>query len=81
MKKKFVLMVLTFLLTLTFVGPISAFALSEEISQPSEQAQLNGQSSVLSDRFIVYYKEIDGKTYYRIWNATDGRWETPWLPC
>lgn len=75
MKKKFVLATLTFLLALTFVGPTSAFALSEKEPLPNEQ------SVARADEFIVYYKEVDGKTYYRIWNATDLRWETPWLPC
>ena len=74
MKKKIVLTTLTLLLALTFVGPTSAFALSEKNPSPSEQ------SVTRADEFIVYYREIDGKTYYRIWNATDGRWETPWLP-
>ncbi|MCI9466946.1 MAG: hypothetical protein HFE99_07505 [Ruminiclostridium sp.] len=75
MKKKVVLTALTFLMALTLVGPAPAFALSERNSTPSEL------SIPLSDEFIVYYMEKDGITYYRVWNATDLRWETPWLPC
>lgn len=74
MKKKLLLVMLTFLLTLACIAPMPAFAV-----QGSNQP--DAQSSVLSDEFIYYYRLIDGKKYYRIWNATDLRWETPWLPC
>lgn len=74
MKKKILLMILTLMLTVACIGSIPAFA-AEPTAQPSSQ------SSTLADKFIYYYRLIDGKKYYRIWNATDLRWETPWLPC
>lgn len=74
MKKNFLSVLLTLILTLACVGPVPAFA-AEVANQPDAQA------SVLADEYIYYYSLIDGKKYYRIWNATDGRWETPWLPC
>lgn len=74
MKKKIFSTILTLFLALACVGPVPALAAAVD-SQP------DAQSSVLADEFIVYHAIIDGKKYYRIWNATDGRWETPWLPC
>lgn len=72
MKKNLVLMMLTLLLVVACTGPISAFAAAPD-PQPN--------ASILADKFIYYHKIVDGKKYYRIWNATDLRWETPWLPC
>ena len=74
MKKKFLLIMLTLMLTLSCVGTIPAFA-------ANLNAQSNSSSTPLADEFIYYFKTVDGKKYYRIWNATDLRWETPWLPC
>lgn len=74
MRKNFFLVLLTLVLTLACIGPIPAFA-SEPIDQPDTQ------SVVLSTEYVYYYQLIDGKKYYRIWNASYGRWETPWLPC
>lgn len=74
MKKKFLLLMLTFMLALSCVGPIPAFA-------TDVNTQSNLSSTPLADEFIYYFRTVDGKKYYRIWNATDGRWETPWLPC
>ncbi len=74
MKKKVLLAILTFLLTVTLVGPVSAYAV-EVNNQPSEQ------SDSRATEYVTYYKTVDGVCYYRIWNATYGRWETPWLPC
>lgn len=74
MKKNFLVILLTFMLALTCVGPVPAFA-------ANLNTQSNSSSVPLADEFIYYFKTVDGKKYYRIWNATDLRWETPWLPC
>ncbi len=74
MKKKFLLLMLTFMLALTCIGPVPAFA--TEIS-----TQSNDQPVVFATEYVYYHKIVDGVKYYRIWNATYGRWETPWLPC
>lgn len=77
MKKKTFLMMLTLLLTLAFIGP--APALASDISPQSTQP---GNSSVLrADEYITYFRTYNGVKQYRIWNATDGVWVTPWLNC
>lgn len=77
MKKRYFLTVFSLLLILTFLGPIPAFAANNFLysSQSSEALPLR------ADEYITYYRIYNGVRQYRIWNATDAVWVTPWLDC
>ena len=76
MKKKFLCMFITCLLTMALVGPISAFA-AEEVS-PKESGQSTSEPVPMADKYITYYRVYNGVPQYRIWNATDRVWVTEW---
>lgn len=77
MKKKAFLTTVTLLLTLAFIGPAPALA-----SDVSTQSTQSGETSILrADEYITYYRTYNGVCQYRVWNATDGVWVTPWINC
>lgn len=77
MKRKTFLMMLTFLLTLTFVGPVPAFAADVEVP-PTQSSE---ESILRSDEYVTYYRTHNGVRQYRVWNITAGVWVTPWTDC
>lgn len=77
MKKKFMCMLLTCLLTLALVGPVSALAAEEAPSVANEQSDSTIQTR--ADKYEYYYRIYNGVPQYRIWNATDAVWVTDWI--
>lgn len=71
MKKIFLL-----ILCSLFIFPVTdTYCLSQEIvSKPSAASQT--RADILEWR----YAAINGKLYKRLWNATQNRWETDWIP-
>ncbi|MCI6990671.1 MAG: hypothetical protein MR910_04490 [Clostridiales bacterium] len=76
MKKKIFCMLLACLMTMTLVGPISAFAV--EAVDPVGKGQSEDVPVPMADHYITYYRVYNGVPQYRIWNATDGYWVTEW---
>lgn len=40
----------------------------------------SGTITPFADEFETYWKTINGKLYYRIWNGTQGKWVNDWTP-
>lgn len=74
MKKKLTLIMFTLILVISCIGPVPALAANP--NTPSDS-----QSVPFATEYTYYFKIVDGQKYYRIWNVSYGRWETPWLPC
>lgn len=68
---------LTLFLTLTFVGPAPAFAADVEVP-PTHSSE---ESILRSGEYVTYYRTHNGVLQYRIWNAVDKVWVTPWMDC
>lgn len=77
MKKKIVCLLLTLLMTMALVGPVSALAAEE--ASPMEKGSSEAIPMPRADKYIYYYRIIDGVYQYRIWNATDRVWVTDWI--
>ncbi len=77
MKKKITCLLLTLLMTMALVGPVSALAAEDGYSV--EKGQSEATPMPRADKYIYYYRIIDGVYQYRIWNATDRVWVTDWI--
>lgn len=77
MRKKIMCLLLTLLMTMALVGPVSALA--AEAASPMEKGPSEAIPMPRADQYIYYYRIIDGVYQYRIWNATDGYWVTDWI--
>lgn len=77
MKKLLIICLSCFTLVSTFT--LSTFAQSSQTIGTS----ISGKTNVIEPRSDILewvYKTINGKKYKRLWNATQGRWITDWLP-
>lgn len=77
MRKKIMCLLLTLLMTMALVGPVSALAAAD--GYPVGKSQSEATPMPRADQYIYYYRIIDGVYQYRIWNATDGYWVTDWI--
>ena len=70
-------MLLTCLMTLALVGPVSALA--AEDGYPADKGQTEVTPMPRADKYYYYYRIYNGVYQYRIWNATDRVWVTDWI--
>ena len=78
MKKKLSKILVATLLICSVVGITPALATSV-VAAP--EAVDDGIVTPMADEFETVYRTYNGVLQYRIWNATQGYWVTPWINC